>query len=56
MSDLKPCPFCGAPAEIDRDYQKRIKVVGCSNDECWVSPVSCAATEQEAIDRWNKRS
>ena len=48
MSELKPCPFCGAdPIDLmGYDYHK----VTCSNDECMTS--SATFTKE----KWNKRS
>jgi Lar family restriction alleviation protein len=53
LVDLKPCPFCGGPAEINYDFP----------EEAWQVPVVCqfcgaavgADTEELAIAAWNRR-
>lgn len=57
---LKPCPFCGAPASMDRliggDGDIRVHV-GCSAsmDACGVWPRIDFAEEWEARKHWNRR-
>ena len=55
--ELKPCPFCGGEARVERDSFSG-SYVGCLNDEClgflglgWIYE-----TEEEAIDAWNRRA
>ncbi len=45
MSDLKPCPFCGAAADLLPEGQ-----VECSNEDCLVHVMSAAAND------WNHRA
>ena len=55
MSELKPCPFCGGEARIEKDESGHNSVVICFgcfiNDEynMWYQ------TKQEAIKAWNHR-
>lgn len=54
---LKPCPFCGGPAEIEfwhggRPAKRR---AGCA-DQCDVSPGVCGDTKRETIEKWNQRA
>lgn len=62
---LRPCPFCGAPAEMNMststDWYGNL-VVGCSSEECPVEPY-CYGGEQRAVSsasrlaaRWNRRA
>ena len=64
--EMKPCPFCGADAEL-LDARKCLVVskysyifpysVKCSNRKCAVKPYAeYSSTEQEAIDAWNRRA
>lgn len=66
MTELKPCPFCGADAEL-LDVRKFLVVskfsyiftysVKCSNKECGVKPYTkYSSTEEEAIRAWNRRA
>lgn len=68
MSELKPCPFCGSPAEVERgnDHHGSWFNLGCSRhwgknlaDQCiagrlWYT--ESEKTEEEAIANWNKRT
>ena len=56
MEELKPCPFCGATAEINKYYPpfgRRIRVtVRCTKCKCnsgeW-------GRQDKAIEAWNRR-
>ena len=57
--ELKPCPFCGGEAVIERDD---ITVVSrylpvCSNygKGCWGMQENWFISEHEAIEAWNRR-
>ena len=50
---LKPCPFCGGKAMIFRECN-HFRVL--CDGECSVNPVTYGFdTEEEAIEKWNKR-
>ena len=56
---ILPCPFCGAPGEVG-SRQLNLTLwdywVECANGECLVCPdTDMFASEQEAIEAWNKR-
>lgn len=50
MTELKPCPFCGADAIA---WDKLYPHVRCSNHECEVAIFRY--TIEEAIEIWNRR-
>lgn len=59
--ELKPCPFCGSPAELRR-YQSETTApryyVLCGNRErnCACSPVTWVEmSRRDAVLRWNNR-
>ena len=56
MSELKPCAFCGAPAEYEYDPDLTIcpHMIYCTGN-CSESPTIDAETEEEAFGRWNRR-
>ena len=58
MAELKPCPFCGSKdvfftSYYDELYEGKIYHIRC-NKCATLGPIE--ATEQQAIDAWNKRS
>lgn len=56
MEELKVCPFCGS--ESLRPNEKPVKngyEIGCHQMHCPVKPYVLAATQDEAIERWNTR-
>ena len=57
MSELKPCPFCSASAEIYKHYPpfgKRVRVsVRCTNCRC--NSGEWGRTDK-AIEAWNRRA
>lgn len=59
MPKLKPCPFCGGKACIERDVtsvKPRFLPVCCNyGDRCWGMQENWFFTEQEAIEAWNRR-
>lgn len=58
MSEMKPCPFCGAPAML-RKHEERIKpfFVRCGNLDCrLIVATDYFATKDEAIEAWNRRA
>ena len=58
--ELKPCPFCGGGAYIERDDMSGITrfLPVCSNygNGCWGMQENWFETEQEAIEAWNRRA
>jgi hypothetical protein len=56
---LKPCPFCGYPAEaVYFNMQAGYRVIRCSNEDCMVdSHVTFqAGTWEQMRDHWNRRT
>lgn len=60
---LLPCPFCGAPAAVERDYSVDFYGwwwCGCPNDECAVRPFVHGGPKDDArahaIAAWNRRT
>ncbi len=59
MSELKPCPFCGTPAIIEKfpSMVEQKWQADCPNEFCKCSPSSNAhRTEEEARIAWNTRA
>lgn len=54
MTELKPCPFCGAPAEIRGKGGGRWYVVRCTKESCECSTKG-HANKEEVIRIWNRR-
>jgi len=67
--ELKPCPFCGKPAEVVADlvdlkrtenegmlHEKEVRVwwVECNADKCWTSGPH-RRSKRAAIRAWNNR-
>lgn len=54
--ELKPCPFCGKEAQLDKDSYGYYEV-GCYNYGCQVQPFTeIFDTKREAIRAWNRRA
>lgn len=55
-NNLKPCPFCGAAANIGFDF-KHDYVVFCTNEFCMLNELEYGFdSEEEAIEAWNRRT
>ena len=53
--DIKPCPFCGGKAVLQRlgGYYEYVR---CVNEKCTIKPITpCYLEEGRAIKEWNKR-
>jgi restriction alleviation protein Lar len=60
MSDLKPCPFCGGPAEIKawaNQYGQQGWAANCTRDECYARISYGDDCEREHVaGLWNERT
>lgn len=57
LSELLPCPFCGASARSAAlMFSDEAAEVGCSNEKCEAICMVTAETEAEAIAAWNRRA
>lgn len=54
IEKLKPCPFCGRPAEA-RDFQKPFVNgwIGCPQCHCFIEWIKDG--KRQAIASWNRR-
>lgn len=60
MSELKPCPFCGAEAEHFKEDGYDVEAGNTAGLKHFVWCTECSAlvsgdTEQEAYEAWNRR-
>lgn len=53
--ELKPCPFCGGPAETSRGLHN-YDMWGIWCPDCKISVCALYPSEQDAIDAWNRRA
>lgn len=51
---LKPCPFCGAPAAVYGFHITPDIYVACENTECNAAIEDCDSVD-DAIAKWNRR-
>ena len=51
MTELKPCPFCGASAEL-KHYDIGVYCVTCSR--CFAS-MGGYPKEEQVVEAWNRR-
>lgn len=56
MSDLKPCPFCGKPANLQggNDPKHPVFWVECSDLDC-MGQTRCDENKEKAVELWNRR-
>jgi AbrB family looped-hinge helix DNA binding protein len=53
--ELKPCPFCGSPAELYGEEDMIWAI--CSNNNCCMAyPVAKFDEPEDATEAWNKRT
>jgi len=52
--ELKPCPFCGGPAELRKT--PNMYMVECANAGCGSNPDVLQILKQDAIAAWNCRA
>jgi hypothetical protein len=51
---LKPCPFCGSPADVQNDFGREFWAQ-CTNLDCGASDGSIHDTPGSALAYWNRR-
>ena len=58
-TEIKPCPFCGAPGEVSSDiiFGDTKWYVGCSGEKCPIVGVKTVMHQRrkDAIKTWNER-
>jgi Lar family restriction alleviation protein len=53
MTELKDCPFCGAPALMGViGFQKKFHFVACTECKCGTD---ISLDEKKSVKEWNKR-
>jgi hypothetical protein len=60
IGPLEPCPFCGAPAQIMLEGNKRAEpdMILCGGKDCHLQPMMWLCdfdSDAEAASAWNKR-
>jgi len=55
MTELKPCPFCGAKPQVWKDKNAAYHRVVCSNTKCGLA-ATLIDTKEAAITAWNTRT
>jgi hypothetical protein len=55
---LKPCPFCGGPAEMEQGGRggPHPYVVRCNGYSCFATPTVTGPTPELAAEAWNTRA
>lgn len=63
MSELKPCPFCGGEAVVEKHswYEEKTKAFtdhsyGIKCLGCFTEGFQFYKTEEKAIEAWNRRA
>ena len=56
MDKLKPCPFCGGEAHLDKSYSHfRDTVIYCEGCDVVFTLDDCNATAEEVAKAWDNR-
>lgn len=55
MDKLKPCPFCGGTAHIERISYIRDYIIYCEECDSYFMLDELCAKEEDLIDAWNRR-
>ena len=58
MTELKPCPFCGSKAWLDRSGSPEHgadAIIGCTKCKFYMIPYSYGY-EDELVETWNRRA
>lgn len=56
MAELKPCPFCGGYAHLDKAYSYfRDTVIYCEGCDCVFTLDDRSTSTEEIVNAWNKR-
>ncbi len=53
MSELKPCPFCGAEPMHYKSFTK--VTIGCRSADCHVNPTFSIGKRDNPEEKWNSR-
>lgn len=57
MDELKPCPFCGGDAHLDKAYSYfRDIVIYCEGCDVVFTLDDCSTTAKQIVDAWNRRA
>lgn len=54
VEELKPCPFCGSPAELTGECD--MVWAKCTNYDCQAERINKFDEPEDAIEDWNKRA
>ena len=53
--ELKPCPFCGSPAELEQENYSMHYFCWCANENCGCADTHDYKDARLAIKAWNTR-
>ena len=57
MDKLRPCPFCGGYAHLDKAYSYyRDIVIYCEGCDTVFTLDACDATAEDVVNAWNRRA
>jgi hypothetical protein len=54
LANIRPCPFCGSPAELHGTTHQGFLVM-CMNEDCLVDPIHSSTNEKNIVAEWNER-